>query len=340
MSGGLPAAVDVVLLVVVVVLVLVQQSVQLKNSHPMHGVVDRVNEIGGPYVGLLMTYPGEEVPLQASGYFLPNSQVPYVDLAGRRFNIGTIKDVNVIYVMSGEQTSNAAITVQILLDAFDILGVVHYGIAGSTNDSLLVGDVSVLKYVAMTGSWKWLELESGKGPLPDLEFGAFNLPIRGENLLSTVIYTPGQVYTTGQPMKEAFWLEVDQCWFNIATQLQDIKLRQCVNETHCLPEPPKVAYGLRGATANVYLDNAAYRTFLFNKLNVSTTDEESAAVVMTCVSNGVPCVVFRGISDMAGAEEAAELTSTGLSSLAAVNVVKVAVEFIGLIGQVSSTNDQ
>lgn len=42
---------------------------------------------------------------------------------------------------------------------------------------------------------------------------------------------------------------------------------------------------------------------------------------------------------MAGAEEAAELTSTGLSSLAAVNVVKVAVEFIGLIGQVSSTND-
>lgn len=82
MSGGLPAAVDVVLLVVVVVLVLVQQSVQLKNSHPMHGVVDRVNEIGGPYVGLLMTYPGEEVPLQASGYFLPNSQVPYVDLAG------------------------------------------------------------------------------------------------------------------------------------------------------------------------------------------------------------------------------------------------------------------
>lgn len=96
---------------------------------------------------------------------------------------------------------------------------------------------------------------------------------------------------------------------------------------------------MRGATANVYLDNAAYRTFLFNKLNVSTTDEESAAVVMTCVSNGLPCVVFRGISDMAGAEEAAELTSTGLSSLAAVNVVKVAVEFIGLIGQVSSTND-
>lgn len=38
-------------------------------------------------------------------------------------------------------------------------------------------------------------------------------------------------------------------------------------------------YGLRGSTADIYLDNAAYREFLFKELNVSTVDEESAAVV-------------------------------------------------------------
>lgn len=44
---------------------------------------------------------------------------------------------------------------QILVDAFDIKGVVHYGIAGSSNNSLFVGDVSVPSYVAFTDSWKW-----------------------------------------------------------------------------------------------------------------------------------------------------------------------------------------
>lgn len=39
-------------------------------------------------------------------------------------------------------------------------------------------------------------------------------------------------------------------------------------------------YGLRGSTADIYLDNAAYRKFLFKEFNVSTADEESAAIVM------------------------------------------------------------
>jgi hypothetical protein len=39
-------------------------------------------------------------------------------------------------------------------------------------------------------------------------------------------------------------------------------------------------FGLRGSTADIYLDNAAYRKFLFKEFNVSTADEESAAIVM------------------------------------------------------------
>lgn len=50
---------------------------------------------------------------------------------------------------------NAGITVQILLDVFDIKGIVHYGTAGSANDSLFTGGVSVPLYIAFTGSWKW-----------------------------------------------------------------------------------------------------------------------------------------------------------------------------------------
>ena len=38
--------------------------------------------------------------------------------------------------------------------------------------------------------------------------------------------------------------------------------------------------GLKGASADMFLDNAEYRNFLFREFGVSTVDEESAAVVM------------------------------------------------------------
>ncbi|KAJ4721054.1 bark storage protein A-like [Melia azedarach] len=316
-------------LVMVGLLVMVEYTMQLKSSHPMHGIVDRINEIGGPYIGLVMAYPTEELALTTSGLFVHNSDFPWVDLAGRRFNIGKIKNADVIYVMTGEQTLNAGITVQILLDTFDTEGVVHYGIAGSTNDSLSLADVSVMKYVAFTSSWKLKEFKSETGQLPELKFGAFNYPERGENLLAKVEFTPGQLYSEGKPMEEFFWLQVDSDWFSIATQLQDLELQRCLNDTYCLPETPKVTVGLRGSTADIFLDNEAYRKFLYEQLNVSTVDEESAAIVMTCMSNGVPSIVFRGVSDLAGGGE--NVLSLSLSSLASVNALTAAVEFIALV---------
>jgi hypothetical protein len=41
-----------------------------------------------------------------------------------------------------------------------------------------------------------------------------------------------------------------------------------------------VVHGLKGASADMFLDNAEYRNFLFREFGVSTIDEESASVVM------------------------------------------------------------
>ena len=40
---------------------------------------------------------------------------------------------------------------EILVDSFDIEGIVHYGIDASVNDSLSLGDVSVPSYVSLEG---------------------------------------------------------------------------------------------------------------------------------------------------------------------------------------------
>ncbi|KAI8032381.1 Bark storage protein A [Camellia lanceoleosa] len=245
----------IVILVVVVMGFDVKKTIQLKSNHPLHDVVERINEKGGPYIGVVMAYPTEELALLSSGFFLPSSGLPSLQLSGRTFNIGKIKGVDVIYVMTGEQTLNAGITVQILLDVFDIKGIVHYGIAGSANDSLSLGDVSIPKYVAFTGSWNWKEFHSEKGDLPELKFGAYNFPEKGDNLLAKIEFTSQQLYSNGQPMEEVFWLPIEPKWFSLASQLQDMKLVQCVNETYCLRNTTSCLW-IESFSSDIFLDNA------------------------------------------------------------------------------------
>uniref|UniRef100_A0A8R7QYZ6 Nucleoside phosphorylase domain-containing protein n=1 Tax=Triticum urartu TaxID=4572 RepID=A0A8R7QYZ6_TRIUA len=109
--------------------------------------VDRVNR-RGPSIGLVMSYVTENTVLQASGYFRPWLVQPFLDLYGPRFHIGSIRGVNVIYALTEQRTLNAAVTVQTLLDVFSVSGIVHYGAAGSCNDSVSFQDVSDPKLVA------------------------------------------------------------------------------------------------------------------------------------------------------------------------------------------------
>ncbi|XP_058086543.1 bark storage protein A-like isoform X2 [Magnolia sinica] len=254
----------------VIFLVLVQHSSPLPLRHLLREVVEKVNEYG-PFIGVVMAYSAEEEALISSGFFTPNLHVPWVDLSGRRFHIGTISDVDVIYVMSGQRRLNAGITVQILIDVFDVRGIVHYGTAGSANDSMSFGDVSVPKFVAFTGSWNWVKFNTAEGGnLTELSFGTYNLPGGGENRLAEVEFKAEEFYCVNRSMEEVFWLEMDTTWFQIAGRLK------------------------------------------------------------TAMSSGVPAMVFRGVSDLAGG--GTNWTSTSLSSIAASNSLTVAVEFIRLIG--------
>ena len=67
--------------------------------------------------------------------------------------------------------------------------------------------------------------------------------------------------------------------------MQKMELLQCVNATLCLPEKPKLVVGLKAATANTFVDNAAYRDFLYDTFGVSSSDMESSAVAMVIYSH-------------------------------------------------------
>lgn len=87
----------------------------------------------------------------------------------------------------------------------------------------------------------------------------------------------------------------------------------------------------RGVSANVFLDNAAYRAFIYKKFNVTSVDMESAAVALICLQQRTPFIVIRSLSDLAGGGSALSNEAGTYVNLAAQNAVLTTIEFIKLL---------
>lgn len=286
----------------------------------------------GPYLGLVTVYAPEEDAFFATGAFKPNPKYPYVDLSGRRFRVGSIGGSKVIYVRCGVGLVNAAAATQQMLDVFHMIGIIHFGIAGNANSSMSIGDVIIPKQFAQTGLWDWVKFKAAipTNDVAKLDFGSYNMPNGGDNALGSIGYSTEFFYSkSGKPNtpERTLWFQTSQDWVEVSSSLEGMELEQCVNSSLCLPQKPKVVVGLNGATANVFVDNAAYREFLYTTFHVSSLDMESAAIVMTCLSNGFKVIVIRGLSDLAGAQDG-DNTIHLFGPVAASNVAKAVVQFV------------
>lgn len=227
---------------------------------------------------------------------------------------------------------NAAATTQQMLDLFDIKGIIHFGISGNANSSMQIGDVTIPWQIAQTGLWDWLKPNATMEPndFAQFDFKSYNDPIGGENLLGKVGYSTEQFYSVAGEVnvpQRPIWFNITKNWLHVASHLQGINLDQCANSTLCLPEKPKLVVGLKGATSNFFIDNAAYTQFLFKSFGVTSLDMESSAVVMTCLSSGYPIIAIRGLSDLAGTQKG-DNTIRLFGSLAALNTAKVVIGFV------------
>ncbi|XP_048227597.1 bark storage protein A [Ricinus communis] len=314
--------------------------------------IDRLNE-EGPYFGIVVPNAFEMNPLLQSQNFVAHAQVPYLDFSGRRFRIGKVENVKVIIVMTGLSMLNAGVTTQLLLSLFKVNGVVHYGIAGNANPSLQIGDVTIPQYWAHTGLWNWQRYGDGPDdqlPLESngdytrkigfLDFSDYNNKTDTklgkqsvDNLLNNVWYQPEEIFpVNGVPevRQHAFWVPVDKHYFKIAKKVQGLKLEGCVNST-CLPRTPVVVRVKKGVSANVFVDNSAYREFLNSKFNATPIDMESAAVALICQQQRTPFIAIRALSDLAGGGSAVSNEAGIFASLAAQNSVAALLRFIALL---------
>ncbi|KAJ6383768.1 hypothetical protein OIU78_027125 [Salix suchowensis] len=313
-----------VLLVLGLLLVTAKQSTQMSLRNPSAEIESSNCKLATLRVGLVLASDTNEKALLDSGLFTPDSDNPYVDHAGRRFNIGKLGSTPIVYVKTGTFSVNVATGVQTLLHEFNISEIVFFGNAGSLNKNVLVpGDVLVPEAVAFTGVWEWKEFRAqNKG---QLAFGHFNYPVNGENTLGTVAYENITLYSPSEDPKEVFWLPVPLPWYEAATEqlTKDLKLKEC-HSGRCLPRTSKVILGLKASTSDFYLKNEAYGEFLVGKFSASTADSASAAVALTALSNEKPFVVIQGVSNVVGVDGS-------YPELASQNAFQVAAAFIGLL---------
>jgi adenosylhomocysteine nucleosidase len=101
-----------------------------------------------------------------------------------------------------------------------------------------------------------------------------------------------------------FWIPVDAKLFEIArTATSGVELKRCI-EAACLVHAPKVVVGGNGVSGSAFVDNAAFRMWTFETFKAQVLDMESAAVAHVAVTNSVPFLAFRSLSDSPAAAPA------------------------------------
>jgi len=242
---------------------------------------------------------------------------------GVQFTTGTLQGKPVVLFLSGISMTNAAMTTQLALDRFRISHIVFSGIAGGVNPQLHIGDVTVAQ------RWgQYLELLMARETAP----GVYTPPPGKDTLhlphYGMMFVRPVRVRSAAHPQLESkFWFDVDPQMLEVARSLHGVQLGACDHAGKCLSRPPELVVGGSGVSGSAFVDNAAFRRYVFDTFNANVLDMESAACAAVAYSNAVPFIAFRSLSDLAGGGEGVNEMHTFLS-IAADNSAKVLLAFL------------
>jgi adenosylhomocysteine nucleosidase len=125
-----------------------------------------------------------------------------------------------------------------------------------------------------------------------------------------------------EPVRK-FWFEADAGLLSLAEKIvPGVKLDKCAANKTCLETEPKIVMGGDGVSGPAFMDNAGWRTYLNGTIGAKVVDMESAAVALVAEQNGLPYIIFRSVSDLAGADPDENRIPTFMA-LASSNAAKV-----------------
>jgi adenosylhomocysteine nucleosidase len=244
-----------------------------------------------------------------------------VSANGVEFTLAKLAGDDVVLFLSGVSMVNAAMTTQLALDRFAVRAIVFSGIAGGVSPALRIGDVVVPQRWA-----QYLESVFARETPSGFSLPPF-LPKPPYANYGMMFPQPVTVRSSQHPQgEERFWFEVDPGMLAAARGLQ-IPFRQCDVTDRCLRRTPRLEVGGSGVSGQAFVDNRAFREHVATTFGASVLDMESAALAMVAHANGVPFIVFRSLSDLAGGGEGENEMATFLK-LAADNAAAAVTAFL------------
>ena len=194
-----------------------------------------------------------------------------VTTLGRTTYIGQLSGKEIVLAESGIGMANAAMSAQYLIDQFHPKAVIFSGIAGAIDTSVHIGDIVVCS--------DWITHDYGyygKDGFKPLAIQYFD--------------------NSADSLTTSRYFTVDPVLLGAANQLadEDLALERIGDRT------PSLLVGGTGVSGNSFIDSQEKRLWLSQQFSAMVTDMESAAVAQVCVVNGVPFIIFRSASDLAG----------------------------------------
>ena len=200
-------------------------------------------------------------------------------IGGRRF----------VFFLTGMSLVNAAMNTQLALDHFHPAAVFFTGIAGGIDPDLHPGDVVV------PARWHY---HSEAFYVNETGPGQFALPaFFKQKYLNFGMIFPEDVTVRREGMNG--WEQVPEF------RADDKLLATAQRATGGADGSYKVVFGGDGVSGSVFCDNAEYRRWVFRVWKAQCVDMESAAIAQVCWQNQVPCLIVRGLSDLAGGQAGA-----------------------------------
>ena len=224
-----------------------------------------------------------------------------VKILGRMVSIGKYNGHAIVLAESGVGMTNASMMAQTLIDRFQPERLIFTGIAGAIDSSVHIGDIVVCE--------KWATHDYGY-------IGKDGLTPEGIDIF----------FPFRDSVFEVIYIETDSTLLDKAIKVskQDLAFDLIGDRK------PLVITGGTGVSGNSFIDNRQKRKWLYDNYSALVTDMESAAVAQVCISNGVPFIIFRSASDLAGGSgtESAAKEIDQFFRVAARNSARVVIQYL------------
>lgn len=227
-------------------------------------------------------------------------------ILGREVLIGTLSGRSIILAETGVGMTNATMTTQALIDRYSPRCLLLTGIAGGIDTAVSIGDI--------TAPSIWIEHDYGylgaNGFEPE-SLKIFDAAL-GKLARAREFYADGSLLAIAQRIP-----------------IDSLGLSQINGRT------PQLTIGGVGVSGNQFIDNKEHRAWLSAEFSALLTDMESAAVAQVCTVNGLPFLIFRSASDLAGGSgsSTADTEIKEFFTVAAKNSATVLLAFLELLNE-------